>query len=105
MIDLGVEALMIRLRSCFRVTYDYDVQLSLEVKDIVYTRIQARFVAYRGREMMFTIEFFRNAHAMLDRITHIASDGKHKSESKIAVRHFEPAAKPRRLADFGPGRT
>jgi hypothetical protein len=33
----------------------------------------------RGREMMFTIEFFRirekdNAYAILDRITHIASD-------------------------------
>jgi hypothetical protein len=28
-----------------------------------------------------------------------------KRESKIALRHFEPAAKPRQLADFGPGRT
>jgi hypothetical protein len=54
--------------------------------------------------MMFTIEFFRirkedNARAMLDRITHIASD-----QSQVALRHFEYASDPRWLADFGPGR-
>jgi hypothetical protein len=45
----------------------------------VYKRISTLCCAERGYEMMFTIEFFRirerdNAHATLDRITHIASD-------------------------------
>ena len=46
---------------------------------LAYPRISKIRCVKRGREMMFTIEFFRirekdNAHAMLDRITHIASD-------------------------------
>jgi hypothetical protein len=46
---------------------------------IAYPRISTIWCVERGREMMFIIEFFRiretdNAHAMLDRITHIASD-------------------------------
>ena len=58
--------------------------------------------------MMFTIEFFRirkedNARAMLDRITHIASDlGHAKDQGQVALRHFEYASEPRWLADFGP---
>jgi hypothetical protein len=59
--------------------YGYDVQLLLEAIGIAHARISTIWCVERGREMMFTIEFFRirekdNAHAMLDRITHIASD-------------------------------
>jgi hypothetical protein len=58
--------------------------------------------------MMFTIEFFRirkedNAHAMLDRVTHIASDLESaKVKARFFLRHFEYAAEPRWLTDFGP---
>jgi hypothetical protein len=46
---------------------------------VVLSGCHAAVSVYRGREMMFTIEFFRirkedNAHAMLDRVTYIASD-------------------------------
>jgi hypothetical protein len=51
----------------------------LEAIGIADPRISTIWCVERGREMMFTIEFFRirekdKAHAMLDRITHIASD-------------------------------
>jgi hypothetical protein len=51
----------------------------LEAIGIAYPRTSTIWCVERGREMMFIIEFFRiraadNAHAMLDRITHIASD-------------------------------
>jgi hypothetical protein len=46
---------------------------------IVYARMSTMLRAERGREMIFTIEFFRirekdKARAMLDRVTHVASD-------------------------------
>jgi len=51
----------------------------LEAIGIAYPRISTIWCVERGREMMFTIEFFRirerdNADAMLDGITPIASD-------------------------------
>jgi hypothetical protein len=57
--------------------------------------------------MMFRIEFFRirkedNARAMLDRITHIASDlesAKVKAKSLFETLNMP---EPRWLADFGP---
>ena len=57
--------------------------------------------------MMFTIEFFRirkedNARAMLDRITHIATDLESAKVKQVALRNFEYASEPRWLADFGP---
>jgi hypothetical protein len=67
MIDRGTDNAMIRMK--FRCRVDMDMMFG-----IAYARS-----VERGREMMFTIEFFRirekdNAHAILDRITHIASD-------------------------------
>ena len=56
--------------------------------------------------MLFTIEFFRlreedDAHATLDRITHIGTDL--EAVSQIALRDIEHAAEARWLANFGPG--
>jgi hypothetical protein len=56
--------------------------------------------------MIFIFEFFRirgsdNAHATLDRITHIASDLESAKVSQVIFRHVGPAADPRWFTDFG----